>query len=83
MQQGAELNQNAIRHRKSKITHPGRATKLRRKRCQQIREQRAMEENNHNHAHRDLDSLASSVSHIAAAAKQRAQAARRNRTCHF
>lgn len=77
-----ELNRikTAIRHRKDNIKNPGRATELRRIRRQQKREQRAMEENTRNHAHRDLDSLASSVSHIAVAATQ---AARRNCTCHF
>jgi hypothetical protein len=85
-----ELNRikTAIRHRRKKITHPGLATKQRRIRRQQKREQRAMEENIRNRAHRDLDpldlerSMASSVSHIAVVAAA-AQAALRNRTCHF
>jgi chromosome segregation ATPase len=66
--------ETAIRTRKSKITHLGRATELRRELHQQIRKQRAMEENTRNHAHRDLDSLASSVSHIAVAAAKQARA---------
>jgi non-homologous end joining protein Ku len=57
----------AIRHRRQEIKHPGLATKQRR----EHRRQKAMEENTRNHAHHGLDSsLASSVSHIAAAAKQ-------------
>jgi hypothetical protein len=54
-----ELNRikTAIRHRRKKITHPGLATKQRRIRRQQKREQRAMEENIRNRAHRDLDPL--------------------------
>jgi non-homologous end joining protein Ku len=58
----------AIRNRRNEIKNPGLATKQRR----EHRRQKAMNsKNNSNHAHHGLDSsLASSVSHIAAAAKQ-------------
>jgi hypothetical protein len=69
-----ELNQikTAIRHKKNNIKNPGRTTQQKRELRQQKREQAAMNsKNNSNDAHRGLDSsLASSVSHIAVAAKQ-------------
>jgi hypothetical protein len=58
--------ETAIRQRKSEIKHPGLATKQRRELRPKKREQKAMNsKNNSKDAHRDLDSLASSVSHIA------------------
>jgi predicted metal-dependent hydrolase len=73
-----ELNRikTAIRYRRKEIMHPGLATKQKRERRRQIREQRVMEENTRNHAHRGLDSLASSLSHIAVAAATQARAYR-------
>jgi hypothetical protein len=64
--------ENSIRYRRNEIKNPGLATKQKRKHRQKKRKQEAMNsKNTRNHAHRDLDSsLASSVSHVAAAAKQ-------------